>query len=97
MSSQNSYDSRFSQDSLDSKGDILYSRSVAGLIEEEIGDHWTQKNFIDDLIARINRENSNPMELYFFRRLANLLKQVAARETEKKASSVSRSENPSSD
>jgi len=80
MSSQNS---QFSEQSLDSQGHIHYERSVAGLIEERIGDRWEQMDFINTLIARINRENSNPMEDYFIGRLANVLKQVAAREAEK--------------
>lgn len=90
----------FSQDSLDSNDCILYERSVEGFIDGEIGDYWEQKNFCDCLWEKIVREDTDPKQVYFLRRLAKIFeksREVYVSRQAKKASSVSRPENSSSD
>jgi len=72
MSSQNS---NFSESSVTSDNLILYCRTVDGFFDENIGYHWEQKNWLDELEKRIMREDHDPMKIYFLGRLAKMLKQ----------------------
>lgn len=84
MSSQNS---NFSEGSLNDEGKIHYCRTVDGLFDETFGYHSEQQGFLDELQRRIDREDSNPFEVYFIARLAKMLKQAAARERAKEKAS----------